>query len=93
MHVKYKQDNLHRMTWYTDMCGIMAMGLLYKLILWSNVCVGFGSNGFVTKMQSFSMDGHYRMDVISGVGHLRSDLVVPLMLRTVCCAMAGASAL
>ena len=21
MHVKYRQDNLHRMTWYTGMCG------------------------------------------------------------------------
>jgi hypothetical protein len=37
MHVKYKQDNLHCMTWYTSMCGIMAMGLLYMLVLWSNV--------------------------------------------------------
>jgi hypothetical protein len=64
-----------------------------------NVCVcggrggGFGSNGFVTKMQSFPIDGHYRMDVISGVGHPRSDLVVPLVLRTACCVMTGAPAL
>jgi hypothetical protein len=52
------------------------------------VCVlykGFGSNGFVTKVQPFSMVGHYKMDVISGMGHLRSDLVVPLVLRTVAC--------
>jgi hypothetical protein len=54
---------------------------------------GFGSNGFVTKMQSFPIDGHYRMDVISGVGHPRSDLVVPLVLRTACCVMIGAPAL
>ena len=39
MHIKYKQDNLHRMTWYTSMCSIMAIGLLYMLALWSNVCV------------------------------------------------------
>ena len=39
MHVKYIQDNLHRMTWYNDTCGIMATGLLYMLALWSNVCV------------------------------------------------------
>jgi hypothetical protein len=34
-----------------------------------NVCMygGFGSNGFVTKMQSFPMDGHYRTNIISGV--------------------------
>jgi hypothetical protein len=54
---------------------------------------GFGSNGFVTKMQPFPMDGHYRTDVISGVGHLRSDSIVPLVLCTACCAMAEALAL
>jgi hypothetical protein len=57
------------------------------------VCVGFGSNGFMTKMQSFPMDGHYRMNVISSVGHLRSDSVVPLVLRTICYAMVGTPAL
>jgi hypothetical protein len=57
-----------------------------------NVCVcgGFGSNGFVTKMQQFPMDGHYRTNIISGVGHPRSDSVMPLVLRMICCAMAGA---
>ena len=57
-------------------------------ILWSNVCVlyeSFGSNDFMTKVQSFLMVDHYRMDVISGVGHLRLDLVVPLVLHTVTC--------
>jgi hypothetical protein len=39
MHVKYKQDNLHRMTWYTGTYGIMAMGLLYMLALLSKVCI------------------------------------------------------
>jgi hypothetical protein len=59
-----------------------------------SMCVrGFGSNGFVTKMQPFSMDGHYRMDIISGVGHPRSDSVMPLVLCTVCCAIIKASAL
>ena len=29
------------MTWYTSMCGIMAIGLLYKLTLWS-MCVWRG---------------------------------------------------
>ena len=47
------------------------------------VYMGFGSNGFVTKTQSFPMDGHYKMDIISGVGHPRSDLVVLLVLCTV----------
>jgi hypothetical protein len=57
------------------------------------VCVSFGFNGFVTTTQSFPMDGHYKMDVISGVGHPRSNSVVPLVLRTVCCAIARALAL
>ena len=54
---------------------------------------GFGSNGFVTKTQLFPMDSHYRTNVISGVGHPRLDSVVSLVLRTVCCAMAGTPAL
>jgi hypothetical protein len=54
-------------------------------ILWSNVWVlyvGFGSNGFVTKVQPFPMVGHY---IISSVGHLRSDSIMPLVLCTVAC--------
>jgi hypothetical protein len=47
------------------------------------VCVGFGSNGFVTKVQSFPKDGCYRIDIISGMGHLRSDSIVLLMLCTI----------
>jgi hypothetical protein len=54
---------------------------------------GFGSNGFVTEMQLFPIDGHYRMDIISNVGHLRLDLVVPLVLCTVCYTITGASTL
>jgi hypothetical protein len=46
---------------------------------------GFGSNGFVVKVQPFPMDDHYRTDIISSVGHLRSDLVVPLVLYMVGC--------
>jgi hypothetical protein len=79
------------------MCGIIAMGLLYGLALWSMcVCVGgggFRSNGFVIKMQPFPMDGHYRTDVINGVGHPRLNPVMSLLLRTVCSAMAGAPTL
>jgi hypothetical protein len=39
------------------------------------------------------MDGHYRTDIISDVGYSRLDLTVPLVLRTVQYAMAGALAL
>ena len=70
-------------------------GLTIQVSFMVSMCVwgGFGSNGFVTKMQPFPMDGHYRMDINSGVGHPRSDSVVLLVLRTVCYAMAGAPAL
>jgi hypothetical protein len=34
-----------------------------------------------------------RRTLLVGVGHSRSDSIVPLMLRTVCCAMAGVLAL
>jgi hypothetical protein len=46
---------------------------------------GFGSNGFVTNVQSFPMDGHYRADIISSVGHSRLNLVMPLVLCTIAC--------
>jgi hypothetical protein len=74
----------------------MAMGLLYMLALWSNVCVirGFGSISFVTTMQPFSMVIFTigRTSLVS-VGHPKSGSVMSLMLRTVCYAMARALAL
>ena len=78
--------------WYVQYNG---HGLTIRVSFMVNVCVwkGFGSNGFVTKMQSFPMDGYYRTYVISGVGHLRSNSVVSLVLHTICCTMTRASAL
>jgi hypothetical protein len=69
-------------------------GLTIRVSFMVNVCVcgGFGSNGFVTNDVTIS-NGYYRTDVISGVGHPRLDSIVPLMLRTVRCAMAGAPTL
>ena len=65
----------------------MAMGLLYRL---HNMvkCVlygGFGSNSFVTKVQPFPLDGHYKTYIISGMRHSRSDSVVPLVLCMIAC--------
>jgi hypothetical protein len=73
------------MTWYTSTCGITATGLLYRLTLWLCVCLcgGFGSNSFLTKVQQFPMDGHYRMYIISSVGYPRSDSVMLLVLCTI----------
>jgi hypothetical protein len=71
------------MTWYTSMCGIMGgHGLTIRVNFMVKCVYGFGSNGFVSKGQSFPMDGHYRTDIISSVGHLRSDLVLPLVFYT-----------
>jgi hypothetical protein len=77
------------------MCGIIAMSLLYMLALWlMYACVGALDPMILWPMiQQFPMDGHFKTDVISGVGHPRSNLVVLLVLRTVQCAMAGTPAL
>jgi hypothetical protein len=57
------------------------------------MCVygGFGSNGLVTKVQPFLMDGHYRTNFISDVGHPRSDSVMLLVLCMVVCTGWGTS--
>jgi hypothetical protein len=72
------------------------MGLLYMLALWSNVCIiwGFGSIDFMTPSATIS-NGSVIIGWMSlvDVGHSRSDLIVPLMLHTVCCAMVRALAL
>jgi hypothetical protein len=41
-------------------------------------------------MQLFPMDDYYKIDVISGMGYLRSDSALPLVLCIGHCAMAGA---
>jgi hypothetical protein len=77
------------------MCMITAMGLLYMLILWSNVCVcvcymGLGSNG--SFMASVALTGsHYKTDIINGVSHSRSDSVMQLVLCTVAYNIQGTS--
>jgi hypothetical protein len=91
MHVKYIQDNLHRMTWYTGTCGIMAMGLTIHVSFMVNVCTRlwihwFRDHGATIPNGSVIIG---RTSLV-GVGHPRSDSIVPLMLRNVCYAMAGA---
>jgi hypothetical protein len=54
---------------------------------------GFGPNSFVIKIQPMPMDGYYKTNVISGVGHPRSDSIMLLVLCVVCYAMVGAPAL
>ena len=66
---------VHQYVRYNDHGLIIRVNFMVKC-----VCVGFRSNGFVTKTQPFPMDGHYRTDITSGVGHPRSNSVMPLML-------------
>jgi hypothetical protein len=93
MHVKYEQDNLHRMTWYTGTCGSIGHGLTIHIsfvvkcvcytglwIYWFRDLGSIISNGLVT----------IRQTSLVGVGYSRSDLIVPLMFRTVCYAMVRA---
>jgi hypothetical protein len=96
MHVKYRQDNLLRMTWYTGMCGsnfhrltihvsfmVKCVHYVRALIHWFRDLDATIPNGSVTTGRTS----------LVGVGTSRSDSIVPLMLRTVCYAMAGALAL
>ena len=80
MYVKYRQDNLHRMTLYTNTCGIMAM-----LALWSNMWIIGPWIQWLFVASAALTDGHYRTDIIRSVGHPRSDSVVALVLCTVVC--------
>jgi hypothetical protein len=61
MHVKYRQYNLHRMTRYIGTYGIMAMGLLYMLALWSNICVIWALDLMVVRGQR-SLNGRSLQD-------------------------------
>jgi hypothetical protein len=93
MHVKYRQYNLQHMTWYTDTCGSIGHGLtihvsfMVKCVcytgLWIHWFHDLGAtipNGSVTIGRT----------PLVGVDHSRSDLIVLLMLRTICYAMAEA---
>jgi hypothetical protein len=57
MHVKYRQDNLHRMTLYIGMCGSNGHGLTIHVNFMVK-CVlheGFGSIDSVALVQPFPM--------------------------------------
>jgi hypothetical protein len=69
------------------------MGLLY-IALWLNVCIirGLWIHWFRDHDATIH-NGSVTIGLMSlvGVGHSRSDSIMPLMLRTVCCVMAGAA--
>ena len=67
---QYMQDNGHGLTIHVN--------FMVKCVYY----MGFGFNGCF--MAGATLTGsHYKMDIISGVGHLRSDSVVLLVLCTV----------
>jgi hypothetical protein len=77
---------MYRITWYAGMCGINSHMLTIYTLYYGQMCVlcrGFRSNGFITKVQPFPMDSYYRADIISDVGHPRSNAVMPPVLCTI----------
>jgi hypothetical protein len=83
------------MTWLSIRAVVMAMGLLYMLALWSNVYYTklwihwFHDHGATISNGSVTI----RRTSLVGVGHSKSDLIVPLMRHIVYCVMVGALAL
>jgi uncharacterized membrane protein len=64
----------------------MVMGLLYMLTLWSNVVVLYGRwIQWLFVASAALTDSHYKTDIISSVGHPRTNSVVPLVLCTIVC--------
>jgi hypothetical protein len=57
-----------------------------NLIIWLNVYVLYGPWIQWLFVASIALKGdHYKTDINSGVGHRRSDSVMPLILCTVVC--------
>ena len=97
MHVKYRQDILHRMTLYTGTCGsnghwlTIRVGFMVKCVCYTGLWIHWFCDHDATIPNGTVTIG--RTSLV-GVGHLGSDPILPLMLHTVCFrAMAGALAL
>jgi hypothetical protein len=90
MHVKYRQDNLYRMTWYTSICGSNShMRTIYVSFMVKCVCyTGLWIHWFCDLVATIP-NGSVAIGWTSlvGVGHPRSNSVIPLMLHMVCCVM------
>ena len=86
MHVKYKQDNLHHMTWYTGTCGSNGHGLtIHVSFIVKCVCyTGLWINWF-RDHDAIIPNDTITIGQISlvGVSHSGSDLIVLLMLGTI----------
>ena len=84
------------MTWYTSMCGSNGHGLaihvslMVKFVCYTGLWIHWFRDHGATIPNGTVTIG--RTSLV-GVGHSRSDSIVPLMLCTVCCAMIGALAM
>jgi hypothetical protein len=58
----------------------MAMGLLYMLPLWSNAYVMWPWIQWLFVAGAALTSSQYKTNIINGMGHPRSDSVVPLVL-------------
>ena len=70
----------------------MVMSLLYRFnVIVKCVCyMSLGFSGCFVTVATIT-GGHYKTYIISGVGHLRSDLVVPLLLWAIAYNIRGTS--
>jgi hypothetical protein len=93
MHVKYRQDNLHCMTWYTGTCSSNGHRLTIHVSFMVK-CVRYvrAVDPLFRDLDAIIPNGSVTIGWMSliGVGHSRSDPIVTLVLRTVYYAMAGA---
>jgi hypothetical protein len=93
MYVKYRQDNLHRMAWYTDTYSSNGHGLtihvsfMVKCVCYMGLWIYWFHNPGATIPNGSVSIGQTSL---VGMGHLRSDSIVSLMLHTVCYAITGA---
>ena len=87
MHIKYKQDNLHRMTWYTSMCSSNGHGLtiyvsfMIKCVYYTGLWIHWFHDHDATILNGTVT---IRRTSLVGVSHSGSDPIMPLMLRMVC---------
>jgi hypothetical protein len=91
MHIKYRQDNLHRMIWYTDTYGsngyelTIYVSFMVKCMCYTELWIHwFHDHGATIPNDSITIG----QTSLVGMSHSRSNLIVPLMLRMVCCTMA-----
>ena len=86
MHAKYKQDNLHHMTWYTGTCGsnghelTIHVSFMVKCVCYTGLWIHWFYDHDATILNGTVTIG--RTSLV-GVSHSRSDPIMPLILHTV----------